>query len=159
MNPQTIEQQATILIVDDHESSVELLKALLTSFGYSSIYSTMDSREASKMYSAIRPDLVLLDLHMPHMDGFQVMKQLKELEKESYAPILILTSQNDKDIRLKALKEGATDILNKPLNLAEVMFRIQNILEIRLLHRRVRDQNKTPDQKVREHTEELNQSR
>jgi len=159
MNPQTIEQQSTILIVDDHESSVELLKALLTSFGYSSIYSTMDSREASKMYSAIRPDLVLLDLHMPHMDGFQVMKQLKELEKESYAPILILTSQNDKDIRLKALKEGATDILNKPLNLAEVMFRIQNILEIRLLHRRVRDQNKAPDQKVREHTEELNQSR
>jgi putative two-component system response regulator len=148
-----------ILIIDDQPVNVLLLQKLLENKGYTSLHSTTDSRKASQMYSEIHPDLVLLDLNMPHLDGFQVMEQLQELEKESYAPILILTAQNAKEVRLKALKKGAKDYLSKPFDVTEVLCRIQNLLEVRLLHNQVCRQNKVLDQKVRERTEELNQTR
>jgi putative two-component system response regulator len=151
--------ESKILIIDDQPVNVLLLEKLLENAGYTSLHSTTDSRKASQIYSEIHPDLVLLDLNMPNLNGFQVMEQLQELEKESYAPILILTAQNAKEVRLKALKEGAKDFLSKPFDVTEVLCRIQNLLEVRLLHNQVRRQNKVLDQKVRERTRELNHSR
>lgn len=145
MKSPTVAQQPTILIIDDNPANIRLLEKLLINFGYSSIHSISDPREASRIYSEIHPDLVLLDLNMPYMDGFQVMKQLKELEGESHAPILIMTAQNDKETKLKALKEGAVDFLSKPFYLAEAMRRIQNILEVRLLQNLVREQDQILD--------------
>jgi putative two-component system response regulator len=148
-----------ILIIDDQPVNVLLLEKMLEDAHYKFIHSTTDSRKALKLYSEFKPDLVLLDLNMPHLSGFQVMAQLQELEKESYIPILILTAQIDKDVRLRALQEGAKDYLCKPFDVTEVLCRIHNLLEVRLLHNQICIQNKFLDQKVRDRTEELNKTR
>ena len=151
--------KAKILIVDDEQANVSLLEDILENEGYSNFESTQDSRKALDMYKKSRPDLVLLDLNMPHMDGFQVMEQLREVEKGSYAPILILTAQSDRNIRLNALAAGARDFIEKPFDITEVIHRISNMLEIRLLHNQVRDQNQILEKKVSERTHELEETR
>ena len=93
--------KAKTLIVDDEPANVALLEDILEEQGYTYFRSTTDSRKAIDMYKEIRPDLVLLDLNMPHLDGFQVMEQLQELEQDSYAPILVLTAQPDRNTRDK----------------------------------------------------------
>jgi putative two-component system response regulator len=151
--------KAKILIVDDEPANVALLEDILEEQGYTYFRSTSDSRKAITMYEEIRPDLVLLDLNMPHLDGFQVMEQLRELEQDSYAPILVLTAQSDRSTRIKSLEAGARDFLGKPFDLIEVKQRIANMLEIRLFHNQTRDQNRLLELKVKERTYELEETR
>ena len=151
--------KSKILIVDDEPANVALLEDILEEQGYTYFRSTTDSRKTLTMYEEMRPDLVLLDLNMPHLDGFQVMEQLRELEQDSYAPILVLTAQSDRSTRIKSLEAGARDFLGKPFDLIEVKQRISNMLEIRLLHNHTRDQNRLLELKVKERTYELEETR
>lgn len=121
-----------ILIVDDQEENILLLEQMLRSAGYVSFTSTMDSGKVCELHLVNRYDLILLDLQMPGMDGFQVMENLKEIETGGYLPVLVITGQPQH--KLRALKAGARDFVTKPLEPAEVLIRVHNMLEVRLLH-------------------------
>ncbi len=122
-----------ILIVDDQDTNVRLLERVLRGAGYLSVDSTTDSSKVSELHLVNRYDLILLDLHMPGMDGFQVMENLKQIETEGYLPVLVVTAQSEHKVR--ALKAGARDFVSKPFDLAEVLARVHNMVEVRLLHR------------------------
>lgn len=150
---------AKILMVDDESSNIIVLESALKQAKYTSITSTTDSRKAASLYQELEPDLVLLDLRMPHLDGFEVIEQIKQIEADdSYAPILVLTAESDPAVRLKALQVGARDFLSKPLDLSEVLCRIQNILEVRLLNKNLGAQKDFVEQRVRERTADLKQA-
>jgi adenylate cyclase len=121
-----------ILIVDDQEANILLLERMLRGAGYDAIMSTVDSSEVCELHLKNRYDLILLDLQMPVMDGFKVMESLKEIETDGYLPVLVITAQPDH--KLRALKAGARDFVSKPFDLAEVLIRVYNMLEVRLLH-------------------------
>ena len=121
-----------ILIVDDQEANVLLLEQMLRGGGYDAITTTMDSSRVCELHLLNRYDLILLDLHMPGMDGFQVMENLKQIEAGGYLPVLVITAQADH--KLRALKAGAKDFVSKPFDLGEVLARVYNMLEVRLLH-------------------------
>jgi adenylate cyclase len=121
-----------ILIVDDQAVNVRLLEQMLRGAGYEDISSTTDSSKVFELHLANRYDIILLDLHMPGMDGFQVMEHLQELEKGGYLPVLVITAQPEH--KLRALKSGAKDFVSKPFDLSEVLVRVHNMLEVRLLH-------------------------
>jgi signal transduction histidine kinase len=123
---------ANVLLVDDQEANVRVLERMLRGAGYASIQSTMDPREVCELYRKNRYALILLDLQMPGMDGFQVMESLKEIETDGYLPVLVLTASPDQ--KLRALKAGAKDFVSKPFDLSEVLMRVYNMLEVRLLH-------------------------
>ncbi len=123
---------ARILIVDDQDANILLLERMLCTAGYVSIESTADSHRVCELHLKHRYDLILLDLQMPGMDGFQVMEGLKKIEKDGYLPVLVITAQPDH--KLRALQSGAKDFVSKPLELAEVLARVHNMLEVRLLH-------------------------
>jgi adenylate cyclase len=127
---------ASILIVDDREANVLLLDQMLRSAGYDAVSSTMDPEKVCELHLRNHYDLILLDLQMPRMDGFQVMENLKEIEKDSYLPVLVITAQPDH--KLRALRAGARDFVSKPLDVAEVLARVHNLLEVRLLHQESR---------------------
>ena len=148
-----------ILIVDDHIENVELIKRVLERAGYSHLISTTDSREVVQLYESQKPEVVLLDIMMPYLDGFEVMEELIKLDPEDYVPVLVLTADHERDTRLKALKEGARDFLTKPIDKIEVLTRIRNILEVRLLHKRIRHQNEELENRVQARTQELQDSR
>ena len=122
-----------ILIVDDQEANVLLLERMLRSASYALIESTTDPTRVCELHHRNHYDLILLDLQMPGMDGFQVMEGLKEIETGDYLPVLVITAQPDH--KLHALKAGAKDFVSKPFELAEVLARVYNILEVRLLHK------------------------
>lgn len=124
--------KAKLLIVDDQAANVLLLERLLRSAGYVSITSTQNPHEVCDLHRKNHYDLILLDLHMPDLNGFQVMEGLKAIETEGYLPVLVITAQLDE--KLRALKAGAKDFVSKPFDLAEVLVRVQNLLEVRLLH-------------------------
>jgi putative two-component system response regulator len=145
-----------ILIVDDQEANVLLLSNILKRAGYTNLTSVTDSRQVLPLYNNGRPDLLLLDLMMPYMDGFQVMEQIGPLVGEgSFFPILVLTADVNQDTRRRALSVGATDFLTKPFDATEVVLRIRNLLQTRQLHVRLEGQNQVLDRKVRERTHEL----
>jgi adenylate cyclase len=121
-----------ILIVDDQEANVLLLEQMLRGAHYTSISSTMDPSRVCELHLTNHYDLILLDLLMPGMDGFQVMENLKEIETGGYIPVLVITAQPSH--KLQALKAGAKDFVSKPFDLAEVLLRVHNLLEVRLLH-------------------------
>lgn len=123
---------AKILIVDDQQANVTLLERMLRGAGYTSITSTMEPHEVCGLHATARFDLILLDLEMPGMDGFEVMEGLKIIETGGYLPVLVITAQPEH--RLRALKAGAKDFVSKPLDLPEVLTRVYNMLEVRLLH-------------------------
>ena len=148
-------QNATILIVDDQMTNVMLLESILQSAGYKHVHSTTDSTEFAKMFQELKPDLVLLDIRMPQLDGFQVMGQLKVINKQPYLAILVLTSEEDRDTRLRALESGAKDFLNKPFDKIEVLMRIRNLLEASLVHKEYQRQNQTLEEAVAVRTREL----
>jgi len=125
-------RKAGILVVDDQEVNVLLLERMLRGAGYVSITSTMDPNEVCELHRKNRYGLILLDLLMPGMDGFKVMEGLKEIEEDSYLPVLVVTAQPDQ--KLRALRAGAKDFVSKPFDLAEVLARVHNMLEVRLLH-------------------------
>ena len=124
--------KASILIVDDQKANVLLLEQMLRNAGYVSISSTTNPVEVSQLHKKNRYDLILLDLQMPVMDGFQVMESLKDVETGGYLPVLVLTAQPDH--KLRALRAGAKDFVSKPFDLAEVLIRVYNMIEVRLLH-------------------------
>lgn len=130
---------AKILIVDDEPMNVILLEETLGEQGYGNVRGETDPREAVSLYPEFQPDIVLLDLNMPHMDGFEVMRRISEYEQEQYVPVLVLTGQQDRETRLKALSAGAKDFLTKPLDLTEVTLRVRNLLEVRLLYSQLRE--------------------
>jgi two-component system, cell cycle response regulator len=131
---------ASILIVDDLEANVQLLEQMLRNAGYSRITSTRDPHAVCALHRANHYDLILLDLRMPGMDGFQVMEGLKEIETDGYLPVLAVTAQPAH--KLRALQSGAKDFVSKPFNLAEVLMRVHNMLEVRLLHEAARNYGK-----------------
>ncbi len=139
---------ARILVVDDKEANVRLLEGMLHNAGYTSVESTSDPREVCALHLKNRYDLILLDLLMPGMDGFQVMDALKEIEPDGYLPVLVITAQPDH--KLRALRAGAKDFVSKPFELAEVLVRVRNMLEVRLLHGESKNYSKALEQKVEE---------
>ena len=147
---------ANILIVDDQASNVSLLEQLLADAGYTRVASTMDPQKVCALHRHDRYDLILLDLQMPGMDGFQVMEGLKTNEADSYLPVIVLTAQPGH--KLRALRAGAKDFISKPFDLVEVKTRIHNMLEVRLLYRKLEQYSQRLEQTVQERTAELRES-
>ena len=147
---------ARILIVDDQATNVALLEQLLGQEGYTRVTSTMNPKEVGALHRRNGYDLILLDLQMPGMDGFQVMEVLKTNDADAYLPVLVLTAQPGH--RLQALQAGARDFISKPFDLVEVKTRIRNMLEVRLLYRKLEGYSVALEQTVRERTAELRES-
>jgi len=146
--------QGRILIVDDQAGNLMLLSKLLKAEGFVNVFAISDSREVEVEYLRESPDIVLLDLNMPHLDGFQVMARLREIDPEG-AAILVLTAQMDQETRLRALQSGARDFIAKPFDRHEVMARIRNQLEVRLLYTKLSEQNENLEKLVAARTQEL----
>ena len=142
-----------ILIVDDQETYVTLLEELLSDSGYSRVTSTMNSLEVCALHLKNHYDLILLDLQMPIMTGFQVMEELTAQNQDGYLPVLVITAQPDH--KLRALQAGAKDFISKPFDLFEVKTRIHNMLEVRLLYNKHENYNKVLEQTVQERTGDL----
>jgi len=133
-----------------------LLEAILTQHGYSNLASTTDSRQALSLFLEQQPDLVLLDLQMPDVDGFAVLDQIAPtIPPDTYLPVLILTAEVSSEAKRRALAAGAKDFLSKPFDVTEVVLRIQNLLHTRLLHLQLRQQNEDLEVRVRTRTQEL----
>jgi len=147
---------ASILIVDDQEANVRLLEQMLSGAGYICVAATMDPREVCGLHRKNRYDMILLDLQMPGMDGFQVLEGLKEIETDGYLPVLVITAQPSH--KLQALAAGAKDFVSKPFDLIEVQTRIHNMLEVRLLYRKLENYNQVLEQTVLERTAQLRES-
>lgn len=147
---------ASLLIVDDQEINVSLLEQMLGEAGYTRVASTMDPHEVCALHRKNRYDLILLDLQMPGMDGFQVIEALKTNEADGYLPVLVITAQPGH--KLRALQAGARDFISKPFDLVEVKTRIRNMLEVRLLYRKLENYSKELEQTVQERTAELRES-
>ncbi|WP_455210881.1 ATP-binding response regulator [Kaarinaea lacus] len=144
-----------ILIVDDEPFNISLMEKILNRAGYTQIVSTANSLEAIAMCLEHQPDLVLLDLRMPDMDGFGVMRGMNEAEELRDLPVIVLTAENNAENRMRALGEGAKDIISKPFDRNETLKRIHNTLESRLLHKQLMAQNHDLDVIVQERTKEL----
>jgi CheY-like chemotaxis protein len=147
---------AKILIVDDLEANVRLLEQMLRGAGYSCIASTMSPAEVCALHRKNSFDLILLDLLMPGMDGFQVMEGLKSIETGGYLPVLVITAQPEH--KLRALQAGAKDFVSKPFDFVEIKTRIHNMLEVRLLYRQLANHNQLLEQTVLLRTAELRAS-
>jgi len=150
---------ARILIVDDQRTNVLLLQKILQADGYANVVGITDPTQVRLLHQANPFDIILLDIRMPLLDGFGVMAQLLEAADDDYVPVLVLTAETDEDTRLRSLRSGARDFVTKPFNRLEVLNRIRNMLELRLLHNRLREQNELLEQRVRERTQELNDTR
>jgi putative two-component system response regulator len=151
---------ARILIIDDEHANIRLLEHVLRQAGYANLSSTMDGDEALGLYLRTEPDLILLDLHMSYVSGFDLLAQLRKLgDPESILPILVLTADSSSETRQRALAEGASDFLTKPLDIVEVRLRIQNLLKVRLLQQQVLSQKQLLEEKIYERTQDLEQTR
>lgn len=147
---------ARILVVDDQSANVLLLTRMLDEVGYRNVTATMKPLEVCALHRKHRYDLILLDLQMPGMDGFQVMEGLKTNEADGYLPVIVLTAQPGH--KLRALQAGAKDFISKPFDLVEVRTRIHNMIEVRLLYRQLEHFNAVLEQTVQERTAELRES-
>ena len=147
---------ARLLVVDDQDANVELLSLLLAETGYTNVTTTTDPSTVCDMHREAPFDLILLDLQMPVMDGFQVMEGLKTDAENDYLPVIVLTAQPAH--KLRALQAGAKDFISKPFDLVEVKTRIYNMLEVRLLHKKLAEHNARLEQTVLERTAELRES-
>jgi two-component system NtrC family sensor kinase len=150
---------ARILIVDDEPANVRLLERLLESVRYRQLKGTTDSRRVLDLYRSFQPDLMLLDLLMPHLDGVAVLEQLRSvILSGEYVPVLVLTADATLDAKQRALAAGANDFLTKPFEQFEVVLRIRNLLDTRRLYLELDRQNRSLEETVRERTERLLQS-
>src|ERR1041385_2214171 len=132
MTCNSLRTDARILIVDDQEANVSLLQQILGRAGYRNLVCTRDPREVLALWDEWPPDLILLDLHMPHLDGFAVMESLNSrIARAGHVPMLVLTADVLAEAKKKALALGAKDFLNKPFDVTEVLLRIRNLLETR----------------------------
>lgn len=153
--PQAL-QDARILIVDDTSANCALLERILRKVGYRHLRCTSESREVVELFGQFQPDLVLLDLQMPHVDGFEILGQLAHRRHSgAYVPILILTGDTARESKKRALKLGAKDFLTKPFDMAEIILRIQNLLETRFLQVQLCLQNAELEERVQERTRNL----
>ena len=146
-------KNAKILIVDDQESNIDVLMEFLELVGYNNVVTTTDSRKVMDITKKFDPDLILLDLMMPNLSGFDIMDLLKtEMQKSlnpnKYLPILVLTADISQEVRIKALAAGAKDFLSKPYNLVEVKYRIRNLLETQYLFQLLKEKNQTLEEKM-----------
>ena len=148
--------KASILIVDDQEANVSLLEQMLRAAGYLRVASTMNSQEVCALHRKNSYDIILLDLQMPGMDGFQVIEGLKTNNADGYLPVLVITAQPGH--KLRALQAGARDFISKPFDLLEVKTRIRNVLEVRLLYKKLENYATVLEQIVQERTAELRES-
>jgi putative two-component system response regulator len=144
-----------ILIVDDEPANVALLEDMLGEQGYTHLKSTTDSRRVLELCDEFDPDLILLDLFMPHLDGFTVLESLRADRSEVYLPIIVLTADVNEDTKRRALHCGATDFLNKPLDHIEVLLRIRNLLETRRIHQLLDNRRAALEDSVHARTSEL----
>jgi len=152
--------RARILVVDDQPANLELIDKLLAKVGYRHVVCTRDPRQVASLYTESHPDLVLVDLHMPEMDGFAVMASLAALVPSGeYLPVLVLTADISEDVRSRALAGGAHDFLTKPIDATEMWLRIANLLRTRFLHLALAQQNELLEARVRERTAQLEQAR
>lgn len=151
-------KEAKILIVDDQPANVTLIEKMLDIDGYINVISTTDPTQVEGIYLEQNSDLILLDLNMPEMDGYQVLAKIREVDPD-YPPIIVLTAQSDRESRIKALDLGARDFLAKPFDRVELMTRIRNMLEVRIMTKAMKNQNKVLDGMVKERTQELNDTR
>lgn len=149
-------RQARILLVDDDQASIRLLQDVLTSAGFTNLDATTDPREVFSRYDEYRPDLVLLDLGMPYLDGYALLERLKERTPSTeYLPILVLTADITSGAKRKALAAGAKDFLTKPFDATEVVLRVRNLIETRLLYLQLQQQNDLLEERVHARTTDL----
>jgi putative two-component system response regulator len=158
VDPSTL-KQSRIQICDDQEASVVLLERILKAAGYLNVAGTTDSSRVVELCAQSPPDIILLDLHMPHPDGFEVMRQVKLFLEGPWLPIVVLTADTTPEAKQRALSAGARDFLNKPLDHAEVILRVQNLLEARFLHLEQRDYSAKLERTVNQRTSELEDAR
>ena len=148
---------AKILIVDDKDVNIALVEGILRVAGYTAVHSTTDPNEVCLLHSKNHYSLILLDLHMPGLDGFEVMEGLKAMEADGYLPVLVITAQPDH--KLRALAAGAKDFISKPFDIAELRVRVHNILEVRLLHLAAKHHGRVLEETVRQLEESREQLR
>jgi putative two-component system response regulator len=157
---ETLQQEGRILLVDDDERNLRFLASMLREAGYQHIQCCSDPHAALKAFVTFKPDLLVLDLHMPELDGFGVMAALAPwLPAEGFLPILVLTGDDSDTAKEMALAAGAMDFLTKPFNNSEARLRIRNLLATRFLHRRLEAQNHLLEERVLERTRELDEAR
>ncbi|MDX1395758.1 MAG: response regulator [Gemmatimonadota bacterium] len=153
-------RNSAILIVDDEPGNIRLLEKILERAEYPNVVSTTDSREAMTLFREHAPDLVLLDLNMPHVDGFAILEQLeREVPEDVYLPVLILSGSTDPETENQALGAGANDFVEKPFRPSEVLLRIHNLLQTRVLHLELRGHNEALEERVRARTIQLEEAR
>jgi putative two-component system response regulator len=152
-------ERARIVVADDEPANVMLLERILGQAGYSNLTTTTNSSEVIGLCTGTNPDLVLLDLHMPAPDGFEVMRQLAPWTESRLLPIMVLTADASRDTKQRALSEGAHDFLTKPLDAMEVLLRTRNLLRMRFLEIAWRKQNLGLEAEVQERTEDLHHAR
>jgi putative two-component system response regulator len=151
---------ARILILDDEHAYVSLLEGMLDAAGYQHVRTTMVPADALRIFPEYHPDIVLLDMHMPQMDGIEVLRRLQALlPPGEFVPMLMLTGDMSSAVRKEALASGAIDFVTKPFQVGEVLLRIRNLLQTRMLHRELRDRNGQLETRVAERTMELEQAR
>ena len=149
-------RDARLLVVDDRPASVLLLESILRRAGYAQLEHTTDPRQTVALYERFCPDLLLLDLHMPGMDGVAVMRELQpKVPEGQYFPILVLTADTSREAMQQALRAGAKDFVGKPFDSTEVLLRIENLLATRFLHQRLQESNERLEARVRERTRAL----
>ncbi|HEX8551198.1 MAG TPA: HD domain-containing phosphohydrolase [Abditibacteriaceae bacterium] len=152
--------KARVLVVDDEPMNVLLLQRVLAIAGYESVKAETDPHLVAAYCETWKPDVILLDLMMPGLDGFGVLEALRpQFARESYLPVLVLTADVSPEAKRRALAEGARDYLTKPFDHAEVLLRVRNLLETRFLYQRLGQQNAQLEDRVRERTQELERSR
>lgn len=144
-----------LLIVDDEPVNVALLESILTAHGYTRVRSTTDARTALALFESYGPDLVLLDLTMPHIDGFAILETLRASARDNLVPVIVLTADCTDATKWRALRAGATDYLLKPFDNTEVVLRIRNLLQLRHLHLQLDNQRAAYEEAVRMRSEEL----
>ncbi len=151
-------RNAAILIVDDNASNVDLVREILIHDGYTRVRGETDPRKVPALCEAERYDLLLIDIRMPHMSGFDLMERLAGIHGDDYVPVLVLTAHTDQETRRKSLQMGANDFLTKPFIAWELLHRVRNMLEIRMLYRRTSDQKRELERRVSERTAELSEA-
>jgi putative two-component system response regulator len=154
----TLCSRMKIVVIDDEPANVALLEAMLDEGGFTRVKSVTDSRLALEACETFEPDLVLLDLMMPHVDGFTILESLRARARETFFPIIVLTADANENTKLRALRAGATDFLLKPFDQLEVLLRMTNLLETRRLHLQLDMQLAAFEDAVRERTSELREA-
>ena len=149
-------KSARILVIDDELAIVGLLEGILKDAGYKNLSETNDSRVAMAMFTDYRPDLILLDLHMPHQDGYHILRMLRRIvPANAFLPIIVITGDVAPESRRRARALGATDFIFKPFDIVEVALRTENVLQLRFLHGQLQNEKAFLEKRVRERTRSL----